>query len=252
MRAVIVDDEPLARDGVLLRLENFRDIEVIAQCEDGSCAIEKIAELSPDLIFLDVQMPDLDGFEVLRALPPQSLPEVIFLTAYEHHAVRAFEIRALDYLLKPIDDDRFASAIQRARDIFHSNRKAQMAERLLQLLEHESRSHVTRFPVKVGTRIQVVRAQDIDWVASAGDYVELHSKGRCDLLHETMNSMEQKLDPQQFLRIHRSRIVRLDLIQEAQRIDNREYMVRLADGSEHRTGRIYADRLENWLDHRKC
>ena len=252
MRAVIVDDEPLARDGVLLRLEKFRDIEVVAECEDGSCAIEKIAELSPDLVFLDVQMPDMDGFEVLRALPQVSLPEVIFLTAYEHHAVRAFEIHALDYLLKPIDDERFASAIERVRNVFHSNRKVQMADRLLQLLEYKSRSHVTRFPVKVGTRIQVVRAQDIDWVASAGDYVELHSKERCYLLHETMNSMEQKLDPQQFLRIHRSRIVRLDLIQEAQRIDNREYRVRLADGSEHRSGRTYADGLENWLDHGRC
>ena len=115
MRAVIVDDEPLARDGVLLRLEKFRDVEVVAECEDGSSAIEKIVQLSPDLVFLDVQMPDMDGFEVLRALPQESLPDVIFLTAYEHHAVRAFEIHALDYLLKPIDDERFVSAIERAR-----------------------------------------------------------------------------------------------------------------------------------------
>lgn len=251
MRAVIVDDEPLARDGVLLRLERFRDVEVIAECEDGSSAIEKIAELSPDLVFLDVQMPDIDGFEVLRALPQASLPEVIFLTAYEHHAVRAFEIHALDYLLKPIDDDRFASAIERARDVFQSNRKVQMAERLLRLLDHESRRHVTRFPVKIGTRIQVVRTQDIDWIAAAGDYVELHTKGRPYLLHETMSSIDQKLDPHQFLRIHRSRIVRLDLIQEVQGIDNREYMVRLTDGSEHRSGRTYADRLENWLNYGK-
>jgi two-component system, LytTR family, response regulator len=251
MRTIVVDDEPLARDGVLLRLEKFRDIEVVAECEDGSSAIEKIVQLCPDLVFLDVQMPDMDGFEVLRALPQESLPEVVFLTAYEHHAVRAFEIHALDYLLKPIDDERFASAIERARDIFHSDRKLQIAERLLELLNHESRSHVTRFPVKVGTRIQVVRTQDIDWIAAAGDYVELHSKGRSHLLHETMNSIEQKLDPQQFLRIHRSRIVRLELIQEAQSVDNREYMVRLSDGTEHRSGRTYADRLENWLDYRR-
>lgn len=248
MRTIVVDDEPLARDGVLLRLGRFRDVEVVAACEDGTSAIEKIAELSPDLVFLDVQMPDLDGFEVLRALPQESLPEVIFLTAYERHAVRAFEIHALDYLLKPIDDERFASAIQRARDHFRSDRKAQVTERLLQLLADESPSHVTRFAVKVGTRIQVVRTQDIDWIAAAGDYVEFHSKGRCYLLHETMNSIQQKLDPQQFLRIHRSRIVRLDLIQEAQTIDNREYRVRLTDGSEHRSGRTYASRLENWLD----
>jgi len=250
MRTVVVDDEPLARDGVLLRLEKFRDVEVVASCEDGTSAIEKIAELSPDLVFLDVQMPDMDGFEVLRALPQETLPEVIFLTAYEHHAVRAFEIHALDYLLKPIDDERFASAIQRARHHFRFDRKVQITERLLQLLEDGSPNHVTRFAVKVGTRIQVVRTQDIDWIAAAGDYVEFHSKGRCYLLHETMNSIEQKLDPQQFLRIHRSRIVRLDLIQEAQTIDNREYRVRLTDGSEHRSGRTYANRLESWLDYR--
>lgn len=251
MRAVIVDDEPLARDGVLLRLEKFRDVEVVAECEDGSSAIEKIVQLSPDLVFLDVQMPDMDGFEVLRALPQESLPDVIFLTAYEHHAVRAFEIHALDYLLKPIDDERFVSAIERAREIFQTNRKLQTAERLMQLLQQESPSHVSRFPVKIGTRIQVVRTQDIDWIAAAGDYVELHSKGRCHLLHETMNSIEQKLDAQQFLRIHRSRIVRVELIEAVEGIDNREYLVRLSDGSAHRSGRTYADRLENWLDYRK-
>lgn len=251
MRAVIVDDEPLAREGVSLRLQKFRDVEVVAECEDGASAIDKILELSPDVVFLDVQMPNMDGFEVLRALPRESLPEIIFLTAYEHHAVRAFDVHALDYLLKPIDDERFASAIERVRDTLHSDRKVQMAEKLLQMVELESPGYVTRFPVKMGTRIQVVRAQDIEWIAAAGDYVELHSKGRSYLFHETMNSVEQKLDPHEFLRIHRSRIVRLDLIEEAQSIDNREYKVRLTDGSEHRSGRTYADRLENWLDYRK-
>jgi two-component system, LytTR family, response regulator len=252
MRAIVVDDEPLAREGVRLRLGRFRDVQVVAECEDGSAAIEKISELSPDLVFLDVQMPDMDGFEVLRALPQKKLPEIIFLTAYGHHAVRAFEAYALDYLLKPIDDERLACAIERARDVLHTDHRLQMAERLMQLLEHRPQSHATQFSVKAGTRIQVVRAQDIDWVAAAGDYVELQSKGRCYLLRETMNSIEQKLDPRQFLRIHRSRIVRLQLVQEAQGIDNREYVVKLSDGSEHRSGRTYADRLEDWLNCGKC
>jgi len=252
VRAVIVDDEPLAREGVLLRLERFQDIEVVAECEDGLSAIERILELSPDLVFLDVQMPDMDGFEVLRALPQRSLPEVIFLTAYEHHAVRAFEVHALDYLLKPLDDERFAAAIERARQAEHADSRLRSAERLLQLLKDESAVYVERFPVKVGARIQVVRAQTIDWIAAAGDYVELHSKGHSHLLHETMNAMEQKLDPGRFLRIHRSRIVRLELIEQARSLDNREYMVTLADGSEHRSGRTYADRLENWLASGKC
>jgi two-component system, LytTR family, response regulator len=249
MRAIVVDDEPLARDGVRLRLGRFRDMEVVAECEDGSSAIEKIVELSPDLVFLDVQMPDMDGFDVLRALPQEHLPEVIFLTAYEQHAVRAFEVYALDYLLKPIDDERFASAIERAREVFQTDSRLQMTERLLRLLEHEPRSHVTRFPVRVGTRIQIVRTPEIDWIAAAEDYVELHCKGKSYLLRETMNSMEQKLDPREFLRIHRSRIVRLELIHEVQSIDNREYRVRLTDGTQHRSGRTYADRLEKWLEH---
>lgn len=247
MRTVIVDDEPLAREGVLLRLQKFRDVEVVAECEDGSSAVEKILQLSPDLVFLDVQMPDMDGFEVLRALPRESLPEIIFLTAYEHHAVRAFEVHALDYLLKPVDDDRFAAALDRARQAASHDSRVQMAERLLQFLQHESPDPVTRFPVRVGSRIQVVRTQDIDWIGSAGDYVEIHSKGKSHLLHETMKSMEQKLDPDQFLRIHRSRIVRVELIQDALSIENREYIVRLSDGSQHRSGRTYAERLENWL-----
>jgi len=248
MRTVIVDDEPLAREGILLRLQKFEDIEVVGECEDGSSAIKKILELSPDLVFLDVQMPDMDGFEVLRALPQESLPAVIFLTAYEHHAVRAFEVHALDYLLKPVEDDRFTVAIERAGELVHNDAKVRMAKRFLQFLKQESVSYVTRLPVKVGARIQIVRTQDIDWIAAAGDYVELHSKGRSHLLHETMNSLEQKLDPQRFLRIHRSRIVRLEQIEEARSIDNREYMVRLSDGSEHRSGRTYADSLEHWLN----
>jgi two-component system, LytTR family, response regulator len=247
MRAVVVDDEPLAREGVLIRLRKFQDIDVVAECEDGSSAIEKILELSPDLVFLDVQMPDMDGFEVLRALPKESLPRVIFLTAYEHHAIRAFEVNALDYLLKPVDDERFAGAIERARKTFHSDSKLEMADRLLRLLNEESQTYVSRFPVRVGPRIHVIRTQDIDWIAAAGDYVELHCKGRSHLLHETMNSVERKLDPQTFLRIHRSRILRLELIAEARSIDNREYLVRLSDGSEHRSGRTYASRLEDWL-----
>ena len=247
MRTVVVDDEPLAREGVLLRLQRFRDVEVVAECEDGSSAIGKILELSPDLVFLDVQMPDMDGFEVLRALPRDSLPEIIFLTAYEHHAVRAFEVNALDYLLKPVDDERFAVALDRARQVADHDSRLQMAERLSQFLQRESPNPVTHFPVRMGSRIQVVRTQDIDWIAAAGDYVEIRSKGRTHLLHETMKSMEQKLDPAEFLRIHRSRIVRVELIQDALSIENREYIVRLSDASEHRSGRTYADRLENWL-----
>jgi len=247
VRAVIVDDEPLARRGVRLRLQKFKDVEVVGECGDGASAVEKILELSPDVVFLDVQMPGMDGFEVLRALPRESLPCVIFLTAHEEHALRAFEVHALDYLLKPVDDERFGAAVQRARQVGDADSKVQRAERLLQMLERDSLRYPSRFPVRMGPRIQVVLTEDIEWIAAAGDYAELHSGGRCYLLRETMNSLEEKLDPARFLRIHRSRILRVERIRELRGIDNREYLVKLSDGSEHRSSRTYADRLEDWL-----
>jgi two-component system LytT family response regulator len=251
VRAVIVDDEPLARRGVKLRLREFKDVEVVGECADGASAVEKILELSPDVVFLDVQMPGMDGFEVLRALPRENLPLVIFLTAYEQHALHAFEVHALDYLLKPVDDERFGAAVQRARQVGDSDSKVQMAERILQMLQRDSVRYPSRFPVRTGSRIQVVLTVDIDWVAAAGDYAELHSGGRCYLLRETMSSLEEKLDPKQFLRIHRSWILRVGRIRELRGIDNREYLVKLSDGSEHRSSRTYADRLENWLSSKK-
>jgi two-component system, LytTR family, response regulator len=247
MRALIVDDEPLARRGVALRLKRFRDVEIVGECADGSTAVEKILELSPDVVFLDVQMPGMDGFEVLRALPAENLPAVVFLTAYEQHALRAFEVHALDYLLKPVDDERFGAAVQRVRQIMDTGSRIQVAERLLRLLEENSARYVSRFPVRIGTRIQVVLTDDIEWIAAAGDYAELHGRGSCHLLRETMNSLEQKLDPAQFLRIHRSRIVRVKCVRELRTIDNHEYLVKLSDGTEHRSSRSYSDRLDHWL-----
>jgi len=247
MRALIVDDEPLARSGVAVRLSKFPDVEVVGESGDGPSAVEKILQLSPDVVFLDVQMPGMDGFEVLRALPSEDLPLVIFLTAYEQHALRAFEVHALDYLLKPLDDERFARAVQRARQVQDTNSKIRMSERLLRLLGKNFGRYVSRFPVRTGVRIQVVLTDDIEWIAAAGDYVELHFGGRHHLLRETMNSMEQKLDPAKFLRIHRSRIVRSTCVRELQALDNREYLVKLSDGSEHRSSRSYAVRLDEWL-----
>jgi two-component system, LytTR family, response regulator len=247
VRALIVDDEPLARRGVVLRLREFRDVEIIGECSDGPSAVEKILELSPDIVFLDVQMPGMDGFDVLRALPRENLPGVIFLTAYEQHAVRAFEVHALDYILKPVDDARFAAAVSRARKLLDSVLKVTMAERVLQMIEKTSGKFASRFAVRTGSRIQVVLVEDIEWIAAAGDYTELHANGRTHLLRETMTSLEQKLDPAMFLRIHRSRIVRKSSILELRAIDNREFTVRLSDGSQHRSSRTYADRVEGWL-----
>jgi len=248
VRALIVDDEPLARRGVLVRLRKFKDVEIVGECADGRTAVEKILSLSPDVVFLDVQMPGMDGFEVLRSLPKDNLPGVIFLTAYEQHALRAFEVHALDYLLKPVDDDRFAAAIVRARKLADSASRDRMTERILEMLGRGGDKYISRFTVRTGSRFQIVLAEDTDWIGAAGDYAELHVGGRGHLLRETMNALEQKLDPEKFLRIHRSRIVRTGAIVELRGIDNREYVVKLTDGSEHRSSRTYASTLENWLN----
>lgn len=247
MRVLIVDDEPLARRGVRVRLRKCADVEIAGECGDGLSAVEKILELAPDVVFLDVQMPGMDGFEVLRSLPQDKLPTVIFLTAYEEHALRAFEFHALDYLLKPLDDRRFSAAVDRARKLADSAAKTRTAERLLKMLGRDSDRYVSRFVVRTGSRMQIVLAEDTQWIAAAGDYTELHAHGRSHLMRETMTVLEQKLDPARFLRIHRSRIVQSGCIVELRGIENREYLVKLSDGSQHRSSRTYSRRLEEWL-----
>jgi two-component system LytT family response regulator len=247
VRVLIVDDEPLARRGVVHRLRRFKDVEIIGECGDGVSAVRKIMELSPEVVFLDIQLPGMDGFEVLRSLPRESMPAVIFLTAYEQHVLRAFDVYALHYLLKPVDDTRFATAVARARDLIDSKLRAEMATRVVKMLDRAPDRYASRFTVQTGARIQIVIAEDIEWIGAAGDYVELHVNGRTFLLRETMASLEQRLDPAKFLRIHRSRIVQSKSIQELRSIENREFTVKLSDGSEHRSSRTYADRFERWL-----
>ncbi len=243
MRVLIVDDERLARRGVAVRLRKYRDVEIVGECADGLSAVEKIVDLAPDLVFLDIQMPGMDGFEVLSALPRARLPNVIFLTAYEQHALRAFEVHALDYLLKPVDDERFAAALERARSVGDSSSRA----RILEMLGRNSGPYASRFLVRRGSRISIVPAEDTDWIGAAGDYSELHVRGSAHLVRETMTSLEKKLDPEKFLRVHRSRIVRAACIVELTAMDNREYLIRLTDGSQHRSSRTYADQLQKWL-----
>ncbi|HEY6489156.1 MAG: LytTR family DNA-binding domain-containing protein [Terracidiphilus sp.] len=247
MRVLIVDDEPLARRGVVHRLRQFKDVEIVGECGDGVSAIERILERSPDVIFLDIQMPGMDGFEVLQALPRDNLPAVIFLTAHEQHVLRAFDVHALHYLVKPVDDTRFAEAVGRARDLVDSELKAEMAQRLMKMLDCPPDRYASRLTVQTGSRIQIVSAENVEWIGAAGDYVELHVNGCSFLLRETMVSLEQRLDPAKFIRIHRSRIVRSKGIVELRSIENREFTVKLSDGSEHRSSRTYADRLDRWL-----
>jgi two-component system LytT family response regulator len=247
VRTLIVDDEPLARRGVVLRLSRFKDVEIVGECGDGQSAVESILERSPDVVFLDIQMPGMDGFEVLRALPVENMPAIIFLTAYEQHVLRAFDVHALHYLLKPVDDTRFAAAVSRARALVKSKSKVDMAQRIMKMLDRAPDGYASRFTVQTGSRIQIVTAEDVEWIGAAGDYVELHVNGSTFLLRETMASLELRLDPAKFIRIHRSRIVPSKGILELRSIENREFTVKLSDGSEHRSSRTYADRLEHWL-----
>jgi len=247
VRVLIVDDEPLARRGVSARLRKFPDVEIVGQCADGASAVESILSLAPDLVFLDIQMPEIDGFDVIRSLQTERLPAIIFLTAHDEHALRAFEVHAVDYLLKPLDDERFAVAVNRAREQLDTTRKAELVGEMLRSLDQDRDCYAPRFVVRLGSRIQIVPVEDLGWIAAAGDYSELHTASATHLLRETMNTLENKLDPAKFVRIHRSRIVRLAEILELRSMENREYIVKLRDGSQHRSGRRYADRLKRWL-----
>jgi two-component system LytT family response regulator len=247
MRVLIVDDEPLARRGVALRLKEWPDVEIVGECEDGSLAVQKIVELAPDLVFLDVQMPDMDGFDVLRSLPSGKIPNVIFLTAFEEHALGAFQVHALDYLLKPFSRERFVAALDRARAQMEKASKVELATRILHLLGQEDVKRSPRFVVKSGPRIQFVDAAEIDWISAAGDYAELHVNGAVHLMRETMAALEAKLEPTRFARIHRSKIVNLSRIAEMRSVDNGEYIVKLRDGTQHRSSRTRSHKLEEWL-----
>src|SRR5690554_5579566 len=217
IRAIVVDDEPLAREGVLLRLRDEADVEVVAECENGSQAVEAIRRLSPDLIFLDIKMPRHSGFDVIRKVGLRDMPLVIFLTAYDEHAIEAFQHNALDYLLKPIEKDRFRACLVKARQRIAKDRLAEQGARLQELLKdidegggwRERRDEPGRITVKSLGHMYFLRPADIDWVESEGDYVNVHTHERKHLIRETMRAMEQRLAPYGFLRIHRCAIVNL-------------------------------------------
>ena len=238
LRVLIADDEPLARGGVRARLAGHADVTLVGECKDGPSALAALQAQPPDLLFIDVQMPGMSGLDVLEALPPERRPLTVLLTAYEQFALRAFELRALDYLLKPIDDERFADALDRARQVLALQRGGQPSHA----------PHATRFQVRLGHRVRLVRADQIDWVEAQGDYAGLHANGQLHLLRESLHRLARRLDPEQFLRIHRSTIVRLDRVAEMQALSNRDHLVRLRDGTVLRASRTYVDALRAaWL-----
>jgi two-component system LytT family response regulator len=250
LRVLLVDDEPLARQGLRRRLEAQPDIAILRECGSGRQAVAAIQELRPDLVFLDVQMPSLDGFGVIRAIGAERMPAVIFVTAYDEHALRAFEVHALDYLLKPIDDERFAAALDHARATLRQRSHADLARRLDELttsLAPPAQAPLERLAVKSGGRIVIVAVEDVDWIEAADNYVRLHAGRQEHLLHTSLGGLAARLDPRSFLRIHRSTVVNVKRIRELHPLFHGEYRVVLADGTTLSSGRRYRSTLEGLL-----
>jgi two-component system, LytTR family, response regulator len=249
IRTVIVDDEPLARERIRSLLEHEVDVEIVAECGSGAEAIDALRRLSPDLVFLDVQIPEPDGFGVLEAVGPESAPVVVFVTAYDQYALQAFEVHAVDYLLKPFDEERFQRALARARVALAGRNGQSVNERLLSLLQDLKTvpGYLERLVVKSAGRLFFLRTAEIDWVESAGNYVCLHTGGETHLLRETMSGLESRLDPARFVRIHRTAIVNIDQVKELQPLFHGEYQVVLRDGTELTLSRSYRDRLQEMI-----
>jgi two-component system, LytTR family, response regulator len=249
IRTLIADDEPLARERLRALLARHSDIDVIGECSNGADAIEAIGELRPDLVLLDVEMPQVDGFGVLEALDPDSLPAVVFISAHDQYAVKAFEAHALDYVLKPFDEARIDRALHRVRDRVSHPGTRHIDPRLLSLLEElRDRRRSDRLVVKTGGRVVFLRTEDIDWVEASGNYVRLHVGGDAHLLRESMKNMERRLDPSTFVRIHRSAIVNVDRIRELEPWFHGEYIVILRDGTRLTSSRVFSDRLNALID----
>src|SRR5215472_1503995 len=245
LTTLIVDDEPLAREGLRVLLSTDPEVSAICEARDASEAVASIREFKPDLVFLDVQMPEMDGFAVVREIGAEQMPAVVFVTAHDQYAIQAFEINALDYLLKPVTEERFDKALMRAKGRIRSNLAADSTRQIIGLLETiaSPRIHPKRLAVRSAGKTLFVDVKDVDWIEAAENYVELHVGSANYLLHVTMNSLEKSLDSESFLRIHRSIIVNLDRIKNVQSAAHGEYVVTLRDGTRLQSGRTYSERL---------
>lgn len=233
LKTLVVDDEPLARERIVSLLKQESDIDVVGECPDGQQAVAAIQQQQPDLVFLDVQMPVVDGFGVVQRIGPEKMPAVVFVTGYDEHALRAFEVHALDYLLKPFGRDRFQQTLRHAREHIERRRAGDLGRRLLALV-HDVKpepQRADRLVVKSGGRVFFLRTEEIDWIEAAGNYVRLHLGEDAHLFRETMTRMESRLDGRRFIRIHRSRIVNAERIKELQPWFNGEYVVVLRNGT---------------------
>ncbi len=249
LRIVLADDEPLVRERLRALVSARPDCALVAECADGSEAVEVIEREQPDVALLDVQMPELDGFEVLDALPEDRRPAVIFVTAYDEYAVRAFEVNAVDYLLKPLEASRFNEAIDRVagRGTRDAGRSGDEGLRALLDEPRRKRGYATRLVVRDGPRVSFVPVADIDWIDASGTYARLHAGSRAPLLRETLKSLEARLDPERFVRVHRSAIVNVERIVAIEPYFHGEYVLTLRDGTKVTSSRTCSGRLREML-----
>lgn len=250
LTVLIADDEPLARQGVALRLQSHKEFEVVGECANGGETVEFIKHYNPDLIFLDIQMPVMTGIDVARSLPKDCHPYIIFLTAFDEYVMQAFEVHAIDYLLKPLDEKRFEASLHHARRVLGTKGPSDYSRHLALFLSGEKDTPsegLREFAVRVGRQVHLVPVADFDWVEAYGDYVKIHVGASAHLIRESLNSLEQRLTPGAFLRIHRSAVVRLNRIATLSSLPNRDCSVTLQNGTSLRVSRTYSDHLRRLL-----
>jgi two-component system LytT family response regulator len=251
MRALIVDDEPLARTALSRLLKRDSDITIVAECADGESAVKSIRQMRPDVVFLDVQMPEMDGFQVIESVGVEQMPTTIFVTAYDRYAMRAFDVSAVDYLLKPFSPDRLSRAVARARDRWQNQQDKDAAKRLFALLDNRySTDYVRRLAVASGGRIVFVAVEEIDWIGAEDNYARLHVGRRVYEVRETLQALMEKLDPQEFIRIHRSTIVNVRRIREVQPWFQGSHIIVLQSGEELRMSRYQKEAVDRLLGRR--
>ena len=255
IRTIIIDDESLAREKIRTFLKRETDIEIVGECRNSTEALSSIIDLKPDLIFLDIKMPGMNAFEMLENLKVKKLPEIIFTTAFDKYAIKAFEVHAIDYILKPFDRERFINTLNRARvhlenkEIGNSNKRIlealnDLKEKKTDKSEHQNEKYTDRIVVKANGRIYFIKAIEIEWFEASGNYLKVFASGNSHLIRETLSNIEKKLDPEKFLRIQRSVIINLDFLKELKIWFHNEYLVYMKNGTKFTSGRSYKNNLD--------
>jgi two-component system LytT family response regulator len=258
LRVLLVDDEALARQRLEDLLKHQENVEIVGTADNGEAAVAAIRMLNPDLVFLDVQMPGKTGLDVIRAIGPDEMPATVFVTAYDQYALKAFDLAAIDYLVKPFDDERFEQAFARARRLIELEEVGRLTEQLRAVLHGGSGAaaptspagkpeYLERIAVETRGQVRVVPVEDIEYITASGPYAELHAGGRAHVIRERMQMLEERLDPAKFFRIHRSAIVRLDQIETLLRDPGGDYGVRLRSGVQLSVSRNRVEQLERWM-----